>query len=128
MLSLVMSGSIQVDPSVTTNPDLLLSQAIDLAFKATYDGAWAGSQPIAGTNISPFVLALGAVTKVRAIALRSVDRTSMVAKLSSALGVDQLVPFSDLIVLRLTDADTSPITAIKVVGTGRLEYLIGGDA
>lgn len=117
-----MVGSIQSDPSVTTDATGFLSQAIDLAFKATYAAAFGGALPISGT----FVPALGAVTKVRALAVRAVDGQSLVVRLTSAQGAAQAIPVSGVIVVQEKNAGDE-LTAISIAGTGRIEFLIGGD-
>jgi len=104
-----------------------LQPSIDFDSEATYDAAWGASLPINGTDISPFVVNLGAVSAARAIAIRAVDNQSLVVRITSALGADQAIPVSDLFILKLDDASTTPITAIRIVGTGRIEYMVGGN-
>lgn len=121
-----IAGSVQADPASPSDPATLLSSSIDLAFRGTYDAAWAGNQPINGTVPSPFVVQLGAITKVRAFAVRAVDGQSLIIKITWAGGTDQAIPVSgQWIIANPNNGDV--ITAIKIVGTGRIEYLIGGD-
>lgn len=117
-----MVGSLQSDPASVLDATSLLSQSIDLAFKQTFDASFSASPPIAGT----FVPALGAVTKVRALAVRAVDGQSLVIQVSSAAGVNQSIPCSDLFVL-LAKNPGDELTAISITGTGRIEYIIGGN-
>lgn len=121
-----VAGSVQADPATSNDPTSLVSSSIDLAFRGTYDAAWTGNQPINGTDITPFVPQLGAVTKVRAFAIRAVDQQSLVVKITWAGGTDQTVPVSgQWLIANQNDGDV--ISAIKIVGSGRIEYLIGGD-
>lgn len=120
-----MSGSVQTDPNKPTD-NVGLIQSIDLAFRQTYAGVTGGGLTIDSTDIAPFVPALGAIAAVRALAIRAVDGQSLVVKLTSAVGVDQAVPVSDLLLVRAQNTGDQ-LTAIKVVGTGRIELLIAGD-
>src|SRR4051812_6500819 len=114
--ALAMSGAVGSDPCKITD-SAALSQAIDLAFQQTYDAVFADGLPIASTLIAPFVPALGAVAAVRAIAIRAVDGQSLVVLLTSAAGVDQKIPVSDLLLVRAQNTGDQ-FTAIKIVGTG----------
>ena len=125
MYALAMDGSVGSDPTPTTDSAALRS-AIDLSFKDTYDSAFGIGIPIAASGGSPFVPALGAITAVRAIALRSVDGASLVLKLTSAAGTDQAIPVSDVFLVQTKNAGDQ-FTAIKIVGTGRIELLVAGD-
>lgn len=122
MFDLKMAGSVQSDPSSVTDATSLLSQAIDLAFKATYDASFGGNVPISGT----FTPALGAVTKVRAVVVRAVDGQSLVVRVTSALGAAQAIPVSDLLVLRAQNTGDE-VTALSITGTGRVEYMVAGN-
>lgn len=122
MFDLKMTGSIQSDPASVADATSLLSQAIDLAFKATYDACFGANVPIAGT-LTP---ALGAVTKVRAVAIRAVDGQSLVVRVSSAAGANQAIPVSDLLLLRAQNTGDE-LTALSITGTGRVEYIIAGN-
>lgn len=125
--ALAMSGSIGTDPSSVTDAQTALCQAINLAFQQLYDGAFSAGVPIASTNLDPFEPDLGAIVAVRAIAVRALDGQSLVVKLTSAVGgTDQALPVSDLLVVRAQNPGDQ-YTAIKIVGTGRIEYLIAGD-
>lgn len=121
-----MTGSVQADPSSITDATSELFASIDLAFKGTFDAVMGANLPIAGTDLAPFVPPLGAVTKVRAFALRAVEGESLVVKLTSAAGTDQALPVSGVLVVRVANTGDE-LTAIKVVGTGRIEYLLAGN-
>lgn len=121
-----MSGSIGSDAAKIVGDQTPLMAAIDLAFKATFDAVFGDAVPIASNDGSPFIPALGAVTAVRAIAIRSVTGASLVVKLTSAKGTDQALPVSDLLILQAKNTGDQ-YTAIKIVGTGTVEYLIAGN-
>lgn len=125
MYALTMAGTIGSDPTKVTDAAALI-QAIDLAFQAVYDGVQGGALTINGTNLAPFIPSLGSIAKVRAIAIRAVDGQSLVVKLSSAAGIDQAIPVSDLLLLRAQNVGDE-ISAIKIVGSGRVELLIAGN-
>lgn len=121
MYALTMAGTIGSDPTKVTDASALI-QAIDLAFQAVYDSVQGGALSISGT----FIPSLGSIAKVRAIAIRAVDGQSLVVKLTSAAGTDQAIPVSDLLLLRAQNVGDE-ITAVKIVGSGRLEFLIAGN-
>ena len=122
MFTVDLSGSLQVDPKSVTGTQAELFASLDLAFKATYAAAIAGNLPISGT----FVVPLGAISKVRALAVRSADGQSLVVRVSSAAGNDQAIPLSGPLVL-VVDNPGDELTAVSVVGTGRIEYLVAGN-
>lgn len=122
---IAMSGSVGSSPTPLTDSSALM-QSIDLAFQATYDGVIGGALAINGTTGSPYVPALGSIVAARAIAIRAVDGQSLVVKLTSGAGADQAIPVSDLLLVRAQNAGDQ-FTAIKVIGQGRIELLIGGN-
>jgi hypothetical protein len=125
MYAIAMSGKIGSDPTPITDSCSLM-QSIDLAFNATYDGVIGGALTINASDGSPFVPALGAIVAVRAVAVRAVDGQSLVVKLTSAAGIDQAIPVSDLMLVRAQNANDQ-FTAIKIVGVGRIELLLAGN-
>ncbi len=84
---------------------------------------FAGSLSIAGTTDVPFLIS--GLTNIRHIVLKAAGGASMVANLTSASGSVQKVPFGAAFVLRAPN--DNPITALSIVGTGVLEYLVAGD-
>ena len=122
-----MSGTVGNTPTPVTDAAALM-QSLDLAFKATYDAAYAGSGSINGTSEAPFIPTLGQqITAYRAFAIRAVDGQSLLVKLSSGPGgADQVIPVSDLFLVRAQNAGDQ-FTVIKVIGQGRIEYLIAGN-
>lgn len=125
MYALSMSGAIGSDPCTPFDSASLI-KSIDLAFRATYDAVFGTGLPIAGTDLDPFTPDLGAVTAVRAIAIRAVDGQSLVVLLTSQKGTNQAFPVSDLLLLRAQNPGDE-YTAVKVVGTGAIEYIIAGN-
>lgn len=120
-----MAGSVGTDP-VKPSDSAGLIQSINLAFKATYDGVTGGGLTINGTDLAPFIPALGSIAAVRALAVRAVDGQSLKLLVSSAAGADQAIPVSDLLLVRAQNTGDQ-LTAIKIVGTGRIELLIAGN-
>lgn len=117
------SGSIQADPSASSNVDgsALLSQSIDLSSTETYDGLFGGNMPIAGT----FIPQLGAISKVRHLTLRAVDGQSLTVTVVSGRGTGVL-PVSDVLVLKAKNPGDE-ISSIAISGIGRIEYIIAGN-
>jgi len=122
----VMSGSIGSDAAKVVGDQTPLMGAISLAFQATFDAVFADAVPIASSDGSPFIPSLGAITAVRAIAIRSLTGATVVVKLTSAKGTDQQLPVSDLLVIQAKN-EGDQYTAIKIVGTATIEYLIAGN-
>lgn len=119
------AGSVSIAPS---RPDGTgeLSSVLSLAFAAQYAQVDSGSFSFLGTNLAPYVMNPGGVTKVRLLAVRAIDGQSLEALLTSGLGTDQVVPFSGLLLIHCPVAGTE-LTAVKLLGQGRIEYLIAGD-
>jgi hypothetical protein len=120
--TLTMAGAVQSDPASSSDATTLLSQSIDLASKETYDGSFGGNIPIAG-NFTP---ALGAISKIRYVVIRAVDGESLVASVTWANGANQLIPISDVFLLKAKNAGDE-LTALSVSGIGRIEYIIAGN-
>ncbi len=121
-----MSGTVNSTPAPPTDAAALM-QTLDLAFRGTYDAAYAGAASINGTTGSPFLPNLGQqITAIRVFAVRAVDGQSLVVKLTSGAGTDQVIPVSDLLLIRAQNAGDQ-LTAIKIIGQGRIEYLLAGN-
>lgn len=120
------AGSVGGAPARPEGPAELTS-ILSLAFTATYAQMDAGSFSFLGTLPSPFVLNPGGITKVRALVIRCLDAQSIQVLVSSALGTDQKVPCSGLFFMHCPKAGDE-LTAVKLVGSGRIEYLAAGDA
>jgi hypothetical protein len=121
-----MSGLVAADPSSPVDTSAF-SPTISLDFEQKYQAVWGGGQPIDNDDGDPFIIPLGAVNRVRAIAIRAVDGQSLKVKLSSPVGgADQTIPVSDVLIVRAQNTGDH-FTAVKIVGEGRVEYLVGGD-
>jgi hypothetical protein len=104
-----------------------LQEIANTSFSRTYSQRQAGApQVINATDLAPFILSLGTVTKIRMLFVRVVGSGVIRLKLTSAAGADQALPLSDLIVWH-APAEGDQITAVKVVGTADLEYTVYGD-
>jgi len=119
------AGSLGGSPVRPEGPGELTS-ILSLAFKATYAQMDAGSLSFSGTDSVPFVLNPGGITRVRALAVRTLDSQSIQIRLTSAAGSDQKVPCSGLFVLHCPKAGDE-LLEVKLVGSGRIEYLAAGD-
>lgn len=119
------AGSVSVSPP---RPEGVgeLSSVLSLAFAAIYAQVDSGSFSFLGTNLAPYVMNPGGVTKVRLLAVRAIDGQTLQALLTSSLGTDQVVPFSGLLLVHCPAAGTE-LTAVKLLGSGRIEYLVAGD-
>lgn len=121
-----VAGTVQGGPKLPQG-DTTLSPLLDLGLRATYAQMDAGSFSFTGSSGSPYRLNPGGVTLIRFLVLRAVDGQSIVARLSSAAGGAQAVPISSLFVLHVPN-DGDELTAVDLVGSGRIEYLAAGDA
>jgi hypothetical protein len=126
MPKLAIAGALSATPSLPTSAESF-EDDFDLSLLAQYPNVDGGDASVASTDSVPFVLDPQGVTAIRLLALRSLDGVSLKAKVTTALGVDQVLPFSDLLVLHAPGA-APPFTAVKIVGTGRVEWLAAGDA
>jgi len=116
-------GSVNAGPSNPTGSTNLASY-VDLAVDKVYPSVASGNVTIAGTDLDPFVIEGFAATRV--LAFRAVDGDSFKLLLTSALGTDQAVPCSDLVLVHVPKTGDE-LTAIKVVGSGRVEYFVAGS-
>lgn len=119
---LFMAGQVQVMPSRSTGVEGL-SASIDLSACKTYGNQESGSFTI---NAPSAPLPLDAVAAIRFAAVRSLDGAPMVAVVTSSAGTVQQVPFSDLFAIHLPLPST-PITALAILGVGRIEFIVAGD-
>jgi hypothetical protein len=120
--ALAMSGTVGTDPATTSESAALIA-AINLNFQQTYDNVLPGGLTLTSAE---FPISLGAMTAVRAIAIRAVDGQSLVVKVSSAAGANQLLAVSDLLVIRAQNT-ADKYTAISITGAGRVEWIIAGN-
>lgn len=123
-----MSSQIQAAGSISAAPARPegvgeLSAVLSLAFQEVYDQVDAGAFTIAGTvAINP-----GNVTRMRVVVVRVLDGQSIQVRLSSSLGSNQAFPVSGMLLVHCPNVGDE-FTALSVLGTGRIEYLVAGDA
>lgn len=99
---------------------------MNTSFNATYGSSKSARPSIIGaTDLVPFVIPLETIVKVRMVAFR-VRGASLKFLVTSAAGVDQAIKCSDLWLAHMPNAGDE-WTAIKVVGTADLEYVLAGD-
>lgn len=75
--------------------------------------------------VTPYVMKISPITAVRAVAIRLRTGTAIVL-VTSSVGADKAFPLSKLWVWRSTVAG-SEITALKLLGTADVEYVVAGD-
>jgi len=120
---LEVTGEVKLSPSTPTGPGgAYATVALDVVSR-NYGAQDSGAFSVSGTTqLSP-----GAVAAIRFLAIRALDGQAMVALVSSSSGgADQGFPFSDLLLLN-SPSPGDPIASVKLVGAGRIEYVIAGD-
>ena len=80
---------------------------------------------VGATDLSPYVVSLDTITKVRFLIIKVVNGASIKAVLTSAAVADQALSGTTFIWNSLNAGDE--ITAIKLVGTADVELMIAGD-
>ena len=103
-----------------------LTEILNTAFTASY-GSMKGARPsiINATAGTPFVVPFETIAKVRLLCLR-VRSGHIELSLTTALGALQRFPVSDLFMTH-NPYPGDEITAIQIVGTGDVEYVLSGD-
>jgi len=120
------TGSLNGSPSNSGSAVPSLQEILCTTFQATYSGRKSGAPTIVGaTDGAPFVLNFETLTKVRLFGVR-ISGGSLKIKMTSAGGTLQSVMCSDLFLLHSPNTGDE-ITAINLVGTANIEYLIAGD-
>lgn len=101
-------------------------ELLNTSFTGTYGSSKSARPTINGaTDGAPFILPFETITKVRVIVMR-VRGGTIRLKLTSAAGTDQVIPVSELLVWTSPNAGDE-VTAIKIVGTADVEYILAGD-
>jgi hypothetical protein len=119
----VLSGS-----PAASSTGLTLQDIFNTNFSLTLGVSKSARPSIVGaTDVSPYVIPLETITKVRCIAIRSPDRSSFVVKLTSSKGSLQAIPCSGVFLWQGTNSGDE-VTVIQIVGTVDLEYFIAGDS
>ncbi len=120
------TGSLSSSPSSGSIGSPSLQEVLNTSFSATYGVRKSGAPTINGaTTESPFVLDLETIVSVRMIGIQ-VRSGSLTLRLTSADGTLQNIPISSLFLWH-GPASGDQITAIRLVGTGDIEYSIAGD-
>lgn len=119
-------GALQGAPTASSVGTPSLTEILNTSFSNTYGSSKAARPGIVGATVgSPYVIPFETITKVRMFAFR-VRGGSLEFRLTSAKGVDQALACSDIWLWHSPFAGDE-ITAIKVIGTADLEYVIAGD-
>lgn len=120
------TGAVNGSPAQSSAQSPSLTELLNTSFQGTF-GSSKGARPTinGATDLVPFVVAFETITKVRMIFMR-VRGGTLTVKLTSAKGADQAFPVSDTFVWYSPNAGDE-VTAIKLVGTADLEYIICGD-
>jgi hypothetical protein len=105
-----------------------VTDTMQLQVSAAYGAsASAPGMPVNAVDASPLAIPLQGIVAVRFLSIKSLSGAQMKLLVSSPNGGDdQVVPFTDL-VLHCAEAGTE-MTALKLVGSGSVSYLIAGDA
>ena len=119
------TGSLSGVPSTATTIYPSLQEIGNTSFERTYSQRMSGAPSVIGaTDLLPFLLPLGTLTKVRMLWLRCTQ--SIKLKITSPVGIDQVLNVSDEILLHNPN-EGDQLTAIKLVGTADIEYAVAGD-
>lgn len=116
-------GLLTGEPSNIT--DGTKSNSIDLGFTRAYAKSAGASVTITSTDLAPFSVNLNGLVSVNLLAIKILNGLSVKVLLTSAVGTDQAVNVSGLWVWHSPVAG-DVLTAVKLVGTAELEYLIAG--
>lgn len=121
------TGVVNGSPASTPGgPSPSLGEILNTSTTVTYQASKSGRPSIIGaTDGAPFVLSFETMTKVRFFAMR-VRGGTIKLKVTSVLGTDQVIGVSDLLLWSSQFPDDA-WTAIKMVGTADVEYLMAGD-
>jgi hypothetical protein len=119
-------GSLSGSPAQTGTTVPSLQELINTSFQGTFGGSKSARLTISGaTDLSPFVLSLDTITKVRLIVVRTQNQ-SLRVKITSAYGATQVIPLSNALIWFAPNAGDE-VTAIEFVGTADVEVVIAGD-
>lgn len=124
MVTVTVSGAVVAGPANASPTAPSLQDMLNVSTSRTY-GYKSGQSTTINAPSTPFAVNLGAITKVRFLALRTIG-ASMQVLLTSALGTDQAFKVSDLMVWSAPN-EGDQITAIKLIGVADVEYLLAGD-
>jgi hypothetical protein len=104
-----------------------LSDMMNTSFNGTYSASQSSRLSVVGaTDLVPFAVAFGSVTKARSLGMRVINGSSIKVLLTSPSGTDQALKTSSMLLWHSPNSGDE-ITAIKLVGTADIELLIAGD-
>jgi hypothetical protein len=120
------NGAIQGSPAASSSGIPSLLEILNTSFLGTY-GASKGARVgiIGATTMSPYVIPLETIVRVRVFGMR-VRGGTMTVNVDSPVGAAQLFPASDITLMHLPFSG-SELTAIRLIGTADVEYIIAGD-
>jgi len=111
---------------VTVEPCSGITSQLPLDFCESYAmSKTARPDIVLATDLAPYVVPFETITKARVLVLR-VWGGSITAKLTSAAGIKQAFNVSKLLVWHSPNAGDE-LTALELVGTAEVEYLLAGD-
>lgn len=122
-----VTGAVTITPVVGGFPGSpSLTDTLQIYVQAAY-GSWKTGRPNISAPLigSPFVVPLEGIAKVRFLAFKTALPMKVLLTTPNG-GADQAVPVSDELVIHAPGAGDE-MTAIKVVGTGDISYVIAGD-
>ncbi len=124
-VSLNLGGVLAVQAASSSPTTWGMSDAFALEFQATYAQAKGSAPFIQSTDVAPFVVPFEGISRAHAY-LILVNGPSMVVKITTAEGADQEIPVSGMFLWHSPN-NSDAITAIKIVGTGSVQYFLAGD-
>lgn len=96
---------------------------ISVDFNRPYQMAVSGTIAINALVGAPFVFA--GIPKIYGLVLYAPNGETLTALITSSAGIDQPVQFSNTLMVH---SPATEMTAVKIYGTGTVEYLIAGSA
>lgn len=122
-----VTGAVTVTPVTGGSPGSpSLTDTLQIYTQAAY-GSWKSGRPNVANPLigSPFTVPLEGIAKVRFLAFKTALPMKLLLSSPNG-GADQVVPVSDELVIHAPGAGDE-MTAIKVVGTGDVSYVIAGE-
>lgn len=124
MVTVAVSGAVTAGPANASPTAPSLQDSLNVSTLRTYSYK-SGQSTTINAPVTPLVVNLGAITKVRFFVIRVIGAGLQVL-LTSALGTDQVFKVSDEMMWSSPN-EGDQITAIKLVGVADVEYLLAGD-
>lgn len=120
-----LTGVLVSQPATPSLYSCTLQELVNLSFCATYGATKDGVIPIASSDGSPFNLPFEGIIRGRVFALRLLSGATMKLKITTGLGVAILSVSGQFLFHSPNPGDE--ITAIQLVGTGDVAYVLAGD-